>query len=77
MALGHQQSRVFQQHLPAYQLRFLSGEDNVETWSDQSTWDAILANIRIVVSTHQVLYDALAHGFVHLERIALLIYDEG
>jgi ERCC4-related helicase len=77
VALGHQQHRVFQDHLPAYQSRFLSGEDQVDTWSDQPTWDAILKNIRIVISTHQVLLDALTHGFIKLSQIALLIFDEG
>jgi ERCC4-related helicase len=37
----------------------------------------VLKNIRAVVSTHQVLYDALSHGFVRLEGLALLIFDEG
>ena len=42
-----------------------------------SVWDDILQNIRIVISTHQVLLDALTHGFVTMRRIALLIFDEG
>jgi ERCC4-related helicase len=29
-----------------------------------------------VVCTHQVLLDALIHGFVHLDMMALLIFDE-
>ena len=29
------------------------------------------------MSTHQVLYDALAHGFVKMDDLALLIFDEG
>ena len=34
-------------------------------------------SIQIVVSTHAVLADALRHGFVRMENIALLIFDEG
>jgi len=36
-----------------------------------------LNNVRIVVSTHQVLLEALTHGFVKLSKLALLIFDEG
>lgn len=55
----------------------LSGADNVERWTTQEIWDAILSNIRIVVSTPQVLLDALSNGFLKLSRIALLVFDEG
>jgi ERCC4-related helicase len=62
--------------LPAYNVAILDGED-AERWSDQSTWDAVLNNMRVVVSTHQVLLDALTHAFVKMFDLALLIFDEG
>jgi hypothetical protein len=40
-------------------------------------WDAVLHNVRIVLSTHKVLVDALTHAFVRMSGIALLIFDEG
>lgn len=40
-------------------------------------WDSVLHNVRVVLSTHQVLYDALAHAFVKMDDLALLIFDEG
>jgi ERCC4-related helicase len=46
-------------------------------WSDEHIWNAVLGDKRIVVSTHAVLADALAHGFVHISRLALLVFDEG
>jgi hypothetical protein len=55
----------------------LSGNDNVDHWSDQSVWNAALKNIRIVLSTHQVLLDALTHAFVKLSKLAVIIFDEG
>ena len=55
----------------------LSGQDDVDHWTEQSVWDAVLHNIHIVLSTHQVLYDALAHAFVKMDELALLIFDEG
>ncbi|KAK4998162.1 Dicer-like protein 2 [Elasticomyces elasticus] len=76
VALCQQQYEVLKTHLAAYQCRFLSGADNVDRWTEQKLWDAILLNIRVVVSTPAVLNDALTHGFVKLGRIALCVFDE-
>ncbi|KAK2756784.1 Dicer-like protein 2 [Arachnomyces sp. PD_36] len=76
VALAEQQHAVLSLQLPAFQTKILSGADNVERWTTQSIWDAILLNIRIVVSTPQVLLDALSNGFLRLTRIALLVFDE-
>lgn len=77
MTLCEQQSKVFETNLPAYGSIVLSGEDNVDHWSDQAVWDAVFSNVRVVISTHQVLLDALTHAFLKLSRLALLIFDEG
>lgn len=77
MALCQQHSKSFQNNLPAYQLRTLIGDDNVERWTDQVIWDAVLKDIRIVISTYGVLHDALSHGFVTMSRLALCVIDEG
>ncbi|KAF2190815.1 P-loop containing nucleoside triphosphate hydrolase protein [Zopfia rhizophila CBS 207.26] len=74
--LCEQQYRVFKSHLPAFGIRVLSGRDNVDHWTDQTVWDAVLKNIRIVLSTHQVLLDALTHAFVKMSKLALIIFDE-
>ncbi|KAF2201943.1 dicer-like protein 2 [Delitschia confertaspora ATCC 74209] len=76
VTLCEQQYEVFKSHLPAFGVRALSGKDNVDYWTDQAIWDAALKNIRVVLSTHQVLLDALTHAFVKLSRIALIIFDE-
>jgi ERCC4-related helicase len=75
-ALCQQQFKFFQSHLPGYNISILGGEE-AERWSDQSTWDAILSNARVVVSTHRVLLDALDHAFVKIQELSLLIFDEG
>lgn len=49
----------------------------MERWTDQSTWNEALLNQRIIISTEAVLLDALAHAFVKMSKIALLIFDEG
>jgi ERCC4-related helicase len=72
-----QQFNVLSTSIPQVQTRLLVGSDGVEHWSDQETWDIVLQNFKIVVSTHAVLADALSHGFVTMERLALLIFDEG
>jgi ERCC4-related helicase len=77
VALCQQQYEVFKANLPGYGIQMLSGQDGVDHWAEQSIWDAVLYNVRIVMSTPQVLYDALAHGFVKMSQLALLIFDEG
>lgn len=77
MALAEQQYKVISQHIPTFQARILTGNDNVDRWRSQRIWDTILCNIRIVVCTHQVLLDALSSGFVKLREISLLVFDEG
>lgn len=57
--------------------RTLTGLDKVELWTDQVIWDAVLQDVRIVVSTHPVLADALGHSFVNITQIALMVFDEG
>ncbi|KAK0948551.1 Dicer-like protein 2 [Friedmanniomyces endolithicus] len=74
--LSRQQLGVLRTHLPAYQILSLTGQDGVDNWSRQHIWDAVLANVRIVVGTPAVLKDALTHGFVRISRLALLVFDE-
>jgi ERCC4-related helicase len=74
--LCEQQYDVFKTNLPGYSIQLLSGKDNVDHWTEQAVWDAVLLNVRIVLSTHQVLLDALTHAFVKISRLALLIFDE-
>jgi ERCC4-related helicase len=74
--LCEQQYEIFKSNLPGYGIQLLSGNDNLDHWTEQITWDTVLYNIRIVLSTHQVLLDALTHAFVKMSRLALLIFDE-
>jgi ERCC4-related helicase len=74
--LCEQQYEVFKYNLPGYGIQLLSGKDNIDHWTEQKTWDDVLHNVRIVLSTHQVLLDALTHAFVKISRLALLIFDE-
>ncbi|KAF1851800.1 P-loop containing nucleoside triphosphate hydrolase protein [Cucurbitaria berberidis CBS 394.84] len=76
VTLCEQQYEVFRSNLPAYGIQLLCGKDGIDHWTEQSIWDAVLHGVRIVLSTHQVLLDALTHGFVKMGKLALLIFDE-
>jgi ERCC4-related helicase len=76
VVLAQQQHKYLSDQLPAYQSQLICGSDNVEHWSTPAIWNAVLCDIRIVVSTSRILLDALVHGFVRLSRIALLVFDE-
>ena len=75
VALAEQQFLAISKQLPAYQSRVLSGKDNCEFWT-KATWKEVLIGIRIVVSTHAILLDALMHGFVRIDQLSLLVFDE-
>ena len=77
VVLASQQKEAIESHIPPVNIRLLIGEDGVDRWSEQRIWDAVLRDVRVVVSTHAVLADALTHGFVKIEKIALLVFDEG
>jgi ERCC4-related helicase len=77
VALCTQQFRVIRSQIPGVQIKMLSGSDNVDTWSDVLTWNRFLMNVSIVVSTHQVLLDALSHKFVRIGTLSLIVFDEG
>ncbi|KAI0853755.1 hypothetical protein F5Y00DRAFT_59495 [Daldinia vernicosa] len=76
VALCEQQARVLRLQIPAVQIKTLVGADGVETWSDVRIWDNYLKNVRIVVSTYQVLLDAVNHAFVRMDRLSLIVFDE-
>lgn len=77
VTLCEQQYEVFRSNLPGFGIQLFSSKDDVDHWTEQAAWDAVLLNVRIVLSTHQVLLDALTHGFVKMGSLALLIFDEG
>ncbi|ROW12958.1 hypothetical protein VPNG_04661 [Cytospora leucostoma] len=71
-----QQFGVIKTQIPSVQIKMITGANNVDNWS-KSTWEGALINVNVVVSPHQVLLDALIHGFVKISSLALIIFDEG
>ncbi|KAL1841683.1 hypothetical protein VTJ49DRAFT_6722 [Mycothermus thermophilus] len=77
VALAQQQFEVIRAQTQSVRSRLIVGSDNVEAWSSKpGVWDAVLLNIRIVVSTYQILFDAVSHALVPLESLCLIVVDE-
>ena len=72
-----QQHDTINLRLPHLRTRLLLGSDNVDLWSEQAIWDAVLNKVSVVVSTYAILASALSHGFVKIDRLSLLVFDEG
>ncbi|KAJ9607034.1 Dicer-like protein 2 [Cladophialophora chaetospira] len=75
VALCRQQYQTIINDIPAVSSILVVGEDNVDHWKDAHLWDAVFAH-KIIVSTPAILRDALNRGFLTLEAISLLIFDE-
>ncbi|KAL1901406.1 Dicer-like protein 2 [Sporothrix stenoceras] len=74
--LCYQQFYSISSQIQCVQGRIIAGDADIKAWSTQAIWDAALLNIRFVVATHQVLLEALMHGFVTMDSIPLLVFDE-
>jgi len=74
--LAKQQYEVIKAQIPSVDIKVLTGRDNVDSWKEK-VWKAVLAHVRIVVSTEAVLSQALEHAFIKMDRLALLVFDEG
>jgi len=76
VALARQQQAVIAGHIPV-SVGLISGTNEPDQWKDPELWRRVLNTHRIVVSTPDVLLNALRHGYVHLGRdIGLLVFDE-
>ncbi|KAJ5873617.1 ATP-dependent helicase dcl2 [Penicillium subrubescens] len=74
--LCSQQLAYLSKHMPAVSMRALTGDDGVDCWSNQAIWNRVLQGMKVVISTHAVLADALTHGFIQLPQLALIVFDE-
>lgn len=76
VSLCAQQYEVIRLLNPSAKMKLITGNDNVNTWS-KPVWGIILEGTRLVVSTPEVLRDALVHAFVSIGRLSLVVLDEG
>jgi endoribonuclease Dicer len=76
VALARQQQTVIATHIPVT-VGLISGANEPDQWKDRELWIGVLVKYRIVVSTPDVLLNALRHGYIQLGRdIGLLVFDE-
>ncbi|KAF4598637.1 Dicer-like protein 2 [Pleurotus pulmonarius] len=76
VTLCEQQRTVIAKAIPAG-VGFISGASEPDQWKDKSLWDRLLATNKVIVSTPQVLLNALRHGYVSMGRdISLVVFDE-
>ena len=76
MALCEQQKNVIQTAIPV-SVGLISGSLEPDQWKNAGLWMGVLITHRIMVTTPQVLLDALRHGYIIMGRdISLLIFDE-
>ncbi|TBU27162.1 P-loop containing nucleoside triphosphate hydrolase protein [Dichomitus squalens] len=76
VALVEQQSEVIKAAIPV-SVGYVSGASEPNQWKDAGLWRGIIAKHRIMVTTPQVLLDALHHGYVDMgSDISLLVFDE-
>ncbi|KAJ7227232.1 hypothetical protein GGX14DRAFT_418753 [Mycena pura] len=76
VALCEQQQQVIQTAL-SVSVGLISGSNEPEHWKDAALWRSVLNTHRVVVTTPQVLLDALRHSYVKLgQDIGLLVFDE-
>ena len=76
VALCSQQYEYITSQIIAVQAKFLSGADN-DLWTEQSLWNSALIMVKVVVSTFQILLNSLTHGFIEMNSLAMIIFDEG
>jgi RecG-like helicase len=78
VSLAEQQFEAIRAQIPGVQSRLILGSDSVDAWSTKpGVWDAVLLNTRIVVSTYQILFDAVLHALIPLSSLGLVVIDEG
>ncbi|ORX55708.1 hypothetical protein DM01DRAFT_1335102 [Hesseltinella vesiculosa] len=53
----------------------LCGQMNVDGWSED-TWKKVYEEADVCVMTAQIFLDSLRQGFVHMDRVNLIIFDE-
>ncbi|KAL6898701.1 hypothetical protein GGI43DRAFT_83845 [Trichoderma evansii] len=75
VSLSAQQHTVLTLQIPSVPMKMLAGNRHLPTWG-QEIWNALLEQTRIVITTPQILLDALDHAYIKMEHLALIVFDE-
>ncbi|PTB37225.1 hypothetical protein M441DRAFT_148991 [Trichoderma asperellum CBS 433.97] len=76
VSLSAQQHVVLKLQIPSVPMKMLAGNRHLPTWG-QDIWSALLEKTRVVITTPQILLDALDHAYIHMGHLALIVFDEG
>ncbi|EMC91542.1 hypothetical protein BAUCODRAFT_570103 [Baudoinia panamericana UAMH 10762] len=74
VTLVYQQLAVLQQNLD-HPVARVCGADGVDNWS-KARWMKLFVENKVIVATADVLHACLAHSFISMKQISLLIFDE-
>ncbi|KAI9662216.1 MAG: Dicer-like protein 2 [Bathelium mastoideum] len=74
--LCRQQHDRVKEAIPYATTKCIVGEDGPELWGSAETWRQVLSGVDIMFSTFAVLRDALAHAWINITDLGLLIFDE-
>ncbi|KAI9598092.1 hypothetical protein BDF19DRAFT_411427 [Syncephalis fuscata] len=74
VSLVHQQALFMQQNTP-YSVGEYHGGMGTDLW-DADVWQGELAKNDVMVMTAQILRNALLHGFLQIDQIAMIVIDE-
>ncbi|XP_043525578.1 endoribonuclease Dicer [Frieseomelitta varia] len=69
------QQRDYIRRLTGFSCGAFSSEEGVDFWHTKD-WNAQLKQHNVLVMTSQILVNALCHGYMSLNRINLIIFDE-
>ncbi|XP_059057480.1 endoribonuclease Dicer [Achroia grisella] len=73
--LVEQQQKVIEYLCPVKGVGAYSSENKVDYW-DKNKWDEELTIYQVIVMTSQIMVDMLTHGYIKIENISLIIFDE-
>ncbi|GFP59131.1 dicer-like protein 2 [Trichoderma asperellum] len=75
VSLSAQQHVVLKLQIPSVPMKMLAGNRHLPTWG-QDIWSALLEKTRVVITTPQILLDALDHAYINMGHLALIVFDE-
>ncbi|KAF2861052.1 dsRNA-specific nuclease [Piedraia hortae CBS 480.64] len=74
VTLVYQQYAVLEQNAD-YEIAKVCGGDGIDLWH-RSKWTALFKDHKVVVLTADIVHSCLSHGFIGINQINLLVFDE-
>lgn len=74
VTLVHQQCSVLEANLD-HKIDRASGADSVDNWN-KAKWTKMFSENKVIVATADVLHQCLAHSYITMNQVNLLVFDE-